>query len=375
MLILSLILSGLLLLITNLIARNSRHAGGLIVLVSLGFLLGPPLFLGFGSPAVVLQALMLGAAAIVWRGIGSGPSLFYGLSFASALLAYAVAGGLAWRNQREYTRLRHIYPFESMEGRLAALRPTAPKRALPSAGVERLNRLERQISTDINGYRKYKLQQLHEHAVALFINSPGFGVARMGNPNAWSLASGLRREPVPRQPAPRTPREWSPGDGDQTPDGIESPLGAILEASILDFVNPSGFGYIKDRRHVTGFETHRFGQVPAPAKRWTVQTLELVSLLLNVEPAVYVSDHLPKMEPHRDVPIRPLDRFERFGLGNLRHGEDLFIASERESVRMIGAVRSTSQCMVCHDCQRGDLLGAFTYTLKREGGEKADKAE
>ena len=75
------------------------------------------------------------------------------------------------------------------------------------------------------------------------------------------------------------------------------------------------------------------------------------------------------------VPTRPLDRFERFGLGTLRQGQDLFIATESDGLRMIGAVRSTSQCVVCHDCQRGDLLGAFTYTLKRDAEEIVDKAE
>ena len=83
-------------------------------------------------------------------------------------------------------------------------------------------------------------------------------------------------------------------------------------------MNPRGFGYIKDRRHVAGFETHRFSQVPAPAGAWKVRTLELVSLLLHDEPAVYVSDHLPRMEHRSGIPTRPLDRFERFGLGALR---------------------------------------------------------
>ena len=106
-------------------------------------------------------------------------------------------------------------------------------------------------------------------------------------------------------------------------------------------MNPRGFGYIKDRRHVAGFETHRFSQVPAPAGAWKVRTLELVSLLLHDEPAVYVSDHLPRMEHRSGIPTRPLDRFERFGLGAVRQGEDLFIAAESDGVRMVGAVRST----------------------------------
>ena len=52
MLILSLILSGLLLLMANLIARNARHAGAPIVVVGLGFLFCPPFFLGCFFPAL-----------------------------------------------------------------------------------------------------------------------------------------------------------------------------------------------------------------------------------------------------------------------------------------------------------------------------------
>jgi hypothetical protein len=141
----------------------------------------------------------------------------------------------------------------------------------------------------------------------------------------------------------------------------------MLEDSILDFVNPRGFGYFKDRRHVTGFETHRFSQVPASANRWKVQTLELVSLLLHDEPEVYVSSHLPRMDRLQGVPTRPLDRFEEFGLDALRHGEDIFTTKVVEGARMLGAVRSTRQCVDCHGGETGALLGAFSYTLRSDG--------
>jgi hypothetical protein len=258
-----------------------------------------------------------------------------------------------------------------MENWLPRRRPATQRSDLPSAGAQRLARLEREVSEARHGFREFQLQSLHEHALALFIDSPGFGQGRMPRPGEWILAAGLRRGPVPLQPAARAPWVWSPGDGEPAPRGVESSLGTILEASIVDFVNPGGFGYIKDRRHVAGFDAHRFSQVPAAAQRWQVQTLELVSLLLHDEPAVYVSDRLPRMERRPNVPTRPLDRFERYGLGTLRQGEDLFIAPEGDGVRMIGAVRSTSQCTVCHECRQGDLLGAFTYALKREAGINA----
>jgi hypothetical protein len=33
---------------------------------------------------------------------------------------------------------------------------------------------------------------------------------------------------------------------------------------------------------------------------------------------------------------------------------------------MLGAARSVSQCIKCHDGERGDLLGAFSYYLQRQ---------
>ena len=34
------------------------------------------------------------------------------------------------------------------------------------------------------------------------------------------------------------------------------------------------------------------------------------------------------------------------------------------NARMFGALRATKQCLKCHDAARGDLLGAFSYTLR-----------
>jgi hypothetical protein len=136
---------------------------------------------------------------------------------------------------------------------------------------------------------------------------------------------------------------------------------------------------------VAGFIPHRFSQVPAPAdhvtmqnntlessadrdptNRWQVQTLDLVGLLLHDEPVTYVSDHLPAMDELRRAPTRPLDRFETTGLISLRQGEDLFISRDGERLRMLGGISSIKQCVACHGGQRGDLLGAFSYTLQRD---------
>jgi hypothetical protein len=363
MLFISLVLSVLLLLIANGIVWRARHAGTMIACSSVAFMLGP-LFLMCILPAVALQALLLCGVVFVWRVSHRGRFFFLPLSCGATLVAYGISGMMVLQSEREYARLRARYPYESMEGRLPAPNPLHDGAPLLPATAERLSRLEAEIPEYTNSYREYQLRMLHEHTVELFINSPGFGIARMLHPSESGLTVSLRREPAPLQPGSRFTSMWSPGEWLQPAAGDEAPLRRMLQASILDFVNPRGFGYFKDRLHVAGFDSHRFREVPAPANRWKVQTLELVGLLLLDEPAAYVSDHLPWMDRLRGAPTRPLDRFERYALDALWRGEDLFITQGEEGVRMLGAVRSTKQCVNCHGGDGGDLLGAFSYTLR-----------
>jgi len=63
---------------------------------------------------------------------------------------------------------------------------------------------------------------------------------------------------------------------------------------------------------------------------------------------------------------RPLDKFEERGLAELVRGEDLYIRDIDGICYMVGAIRAVKQCQTCHGCERGDLLGAFSYSLYRE---------
>jgi len=146
--------------------------------------------------------------------------------------------------------------------------------------------------------------------------------------------------------------------------GERAPLLEMHDSGVLDFIHPSGFGHIKDRRHVAGFEPHQFSQVPQPTERWAVEQLDLISLLLHEKPVAYVSAKLPKMDELRGAPTRQLDEVEAEGLQALRNGEDLFVHSTEAGVRMVGSVRAANQCVKCHDGNRGDLLGAFSYRLR-----------
>jgi len=98
---------------------------------------------------------------------------------------------------------------------------------------------------------------------------------------------------------------------------------------------------------------------------WTVAKLELVSLLKHSEPRVYVSTQLPRMDQLKDAPTRPLDPFESRSLEQLRTAQDLVLEQRASDVRMLGSVRAGKNCLQCHNVTRGDLLGAFSYELRR----------
>src|SRR5262249_35031386 len=124
-----------------------------------------------------------------------------------------------------------------------------------------------------------------------------------------------------------------------------------------------------------GFKSHGFRSAPDPgwrgeSRRWRVQHIQLVGILAHERPVVYLTDKLPSMEQIRQGKTRTPDFFEEAALPALREGEDLFIASKGETVRVLGALRATKTCQQCHDAEVGDLLGAFSYTLRRAPGGK-----
>jgi hypothetical protein len=103
---------------------------------------------------------------------------------------------------------------------------------------------------------------------------------------------------------------------------------------------------------------------PLPPGAWRVRKIELVGLVKNDHPVVYISDQLVEMTDLKNVPKRELDRFEAAGLEKLQGGEDLFARRHNNTVRLFGSVRAQKDCLSCHDGGEGKLLGAFSYTLR-----------
>jgi hypothetical protein len=332
-------------------------------------------FFGFGAGAVVAPLLLLGSSPVVaglfvllipalaaWPLVRRRVPTFLPLSAAAVLIAYGVAGWYAVDEQTAADRLRQTYPVESMADRIPA--PATGKWRLPTAAVGRLDRFEQAVVRE-TGFplRTYQLRRLHEGTTDAFVNSPGFGVMRMmPGPTAESLKDRSDRPETPSQPG--SPSVWGQGEPfELSPPADRESLAGLHTGGLLDFVNPQGWGYVQRRDRVAGFLPHRFSKVPE-AETWTVQRVELVGLLKHPEPVVYLSDRLPAMAELRDAPTRPLDAFETAGLEEVRRGDDGFAARRGDAARFVGGIRSARQCVECHGGERGDLLGAFSYTLR-----------
>lgn len=62
---------------------------------------------------------------------------------------------------------------------------------------------------------------------------------------------------------------------------------------------------------------------------------------------------------------RPLTQAERDALRALEDGAPLLVHAEGDGLRATGPIRARSECLACHKSKReGDLLGAFVYTLR-----------
>jgi hypothetical protein len=118
----------------------------------------------------------------------------------------------------------------------------------------------------------------------------------------------------------------------------------------------SGFGI----HRMFFFKNDRDVNVASPA----IDRVELVSLLTDDRPSVYVLDEMATPPLARQAKRRPLDEFEILGLDAVRRGEELVWTREAPT-RMFGAIRAKADCLHCHaNAKESDLLGAFTYYLK-----------
>jgi hypothetical protein len=274
----------------------------------------------------------------------------------ASLLPYAVVGTVAYLSMRQ---MLAAYPMESIETRLP--RRQFERVALSSKELDELD------ETFAIGYwpRDSALKGLHEDTVALFVRRYGFGASRMIGFDMLLRERGAPRPPKLPQPGLRIAPSAQAEDSMMALGKQSAPLRDMHVQWAVSLFAGRRFGYFVDRGHVSGFVPHgmRGDSLDPKPEEPHVRTVDLVGLVVHPEPVVYVSDELPDMEDLAKTPRRPLDGFETMGLAALRNGEPIIARKTPSGVRVLGPIRALSSCTKCHDCERGQLLGAFSYVL------------
>ncbi len=220
-----------------------------------------------------------------------------------------------------------------MMGAAFAVHPTGKYGPAADSTVEERNRLDANVSGGVNpsDYRANSILKNRAHA------------------GEWT-------SPRPAEPMPPTScRSVEPIPWVHT--GNYSGPHRVHTRTVMWFETESGFGIVRMMLSVNS----RGIDVPSSV----IDRVELVSLLTDDKPSVYVLDDMPTIQLSRQAKRRPLDEFERLGLEAVRRGQDL-VGSREAPTRMFGAIRAHAICLECHtSAKAGDLLGAFTYYLNK----------
>jgi multisubunit Na+/H+ antiporter MnhE subunit len=304
---------------------------------------------------------------------------------------------------------RQQYPIESLADRLEYESVTLND---PTAAFTSANQDKRTVALPINkrlakarednerySYRARELKRIHRQEEDAFVLTSGLGIGRLFVQLPRIDFTQLPVEDTKALPVSddasfvamdgATMRKNMPFNSE-----IVSPQAVSLPDALLglhdkgrrNFLNPDLLGYVAEKQRAAGFISHRFNipRWPLPADdqfptwmialqslpsehyhmTWSIVRFELVSLLKHKEPRVYVSKELPRLDKLKNVPTRALDEFEEEALAKLWHNEDIVIANESNSIRMLGSLRAQEHCLDCHAVQHGQLLGAFSYELR-----------
>jgi len=354
--------------------------------------------IGLQIGAVILFGLL---SLLLWVTIArsrvSVAALVLFLVASGAVVGYLVKGSAA-----RLDALREQYPMISVEERLA-YEYRNPNFVSPADIVPLSEEVDKRLETtsfrhpvmESNGgphNRKWHLRQLHEVTYLDFVGEEGFGIGRMRYYREEALSEPRVESPPPLAIVPTTSEDYDPDNpplDDHRPElDVEA---AELEAQAVgkklphdthekvylgglqSFLNRSDWAYIQDRERVAGFVPHGIYEKVdefewlESRSAWRITRLELVSLLKHKTPVAYVSDSLPRMDELGEAETRPLNRFEGESLPRLFAAKDLVTDEGENRIQMLGAIRAGTSCLECHSVRRGELLGAFSYELRRPG--------
>ena len=342
------------------------------------------LSLCIGSLATLLTAGFLVMAELISR-VFAPPSIQTRYRIAMICVAGAFVSVLLLENA-ELARLeglRQKFPVVSLDDRLKYETTLASINAPPVLNetvVKRLSKDEERFER--RGNRYWGLERIHDRRFEQFVRGNGFGVTRMARPRVQSLERDPLHDISFGGSSVDTTHESDSEWRIQRPDASLRPTASLHDVSRFDFLDNEGFGgIIAPRTQVAGFIEHGFHRHPhdhaVGLRRGTINRIELVSLLKFDEPRVYVLDHLPRMDQLSGdtAPTRELNEFEASALEKLRADEDLVVQSGGAEYQMLGSLRAAKPCLDCHNVQRGELLGAFSYRLTLAEGDVKPEGE
>jgi hypothetical protein len=278
---------------------------------------------------------------------------------------YRLVQLLAARKEFPIVDLKHRIPIPRNTSRLSS------KVEADGAQFALLDKLEVDYGEN-DTMRLKELQRIHDQSHEQFVRNRGFGMIRM-------ISASPERARLPSVvDIPFQANEGHSFEGNQAFGRTYGNLffglttgnhskEAFFVYSYRNFLYPSTFGYIAKHAQAAGFQPHAFitgfPELKQEQGQFELKRLELISLLKFPEPRVYVLDHLPRMDQilSDNVETRELNAFEQNGLQQFQTGESLIMSQESGQIRMVGALRAIKQCTSCHDAQRGDVLGAFSY--------------
>jgi hypothetical protein len=291
----------------------------------------------------------------------------------------------------EMQRLAAEYPAVPLRSRLAYESRSSFRnsdRVPPSRDGELIDGIDRETAERY--WSLGALEELHGDFFKAFAARNGFGSERM-----WIDPPKAELIELPSPAGPITlavsSSVTSAGEVVESTSGASEALSDFHREQSLNFTNPRGFGFVFGGRlvpeetpyeaigrmyvyrgatHVRGFQPHAFREPPRtpPGDEWQLTNLELVGLLKHDPPAVYVSDHLPRMQDlsSEAATTRPLDAFETESLKRLLDGEAVVAGQGKSRLRVLGGLRAAWQCTQCHSVGEGHLLGAFSYEFRRK---------
>ena len=214
-----------------------------------------------------------------------------------------------------------------------------------------------------------------------------------------------------------------------TPDPRLKTLAELQTKVVSAFVKAFGNGYERMLRPAsTPFDKDMF-TVLIEGERWNVDRLNLVGLVFHQgKPTVFENPRMPFVDPdvykevlaslhnathdspakpafvnkipdigasipapHITSPVRAPDEFESESLKKLNQGEQMVASFDNDEIRLVGAIRVGKSCLNCHQdretlsssesgkdivikqpLKKDDLIGAFTYRLKRAAKDTND---